>query len=260
MSQYEKLAEIYDYLMAGIDYEDWADYLERILHKFACPTEYIADLACGTGNTTLPLTARGYHVYGVDIAPAMLERARQKAKQEGLNPHFLQQDMRQLMLPRQMDLITCYHDGLNYIIDPGDLRQVMQRVYDSLRVGGLFIFDLNAVEKLSGAGGDTTFMDDRDLSLIWESSYDKATDVWEITLTGFVRKDELYEKFTEVHREKAYKQEEALGFLKETGFKVLDIYHAFSFEPPKPISRRLFYVAQKPEEKALITQSAGFCG
>lgn len=246
MSQYAKLAEIYDYLVAGIDYEEWADYMEEILHRFSSPTKYVADLACGTGNTTLPLAKRGYEVYGVDLAPAMLAKAEDKAKTMGLSPHFLEQDMRSLSLPKAMDLITCYHDGLNYIIDPNDLRTVFKKVYESLRPGGLFIFDLNAVEKLSNAGGDTTFVDDQDISLIWETGYDQANDVWEITLTGFIKKGELYDKFVEVHKERAYRKEEALAFLEQTGFEVLDIFHGFSFEPPKPNSRRLFYVARKP--------------
>ena len=246
MSQYNKLADIYDHLVAGIDYEEWADYIEEILKKFSLQTRYVADLACGTGNTTLPLAARGYEVYGVDIAPAMLAKASRKAEEQGLRPHFLEQDMRQLSLPRPIDLITCYHDGLNYIVDPADLRQVFRRVHDSLRPGGLFIFDLNAVEKLSGGGGETTFVEDDNMSLIWETAYDKQTDVWEIKLTGFIRKGELYDKFIEVHKEKAYKNSEALTFLNEAGFEVLDIYHGFSFDPPMPASRRLFYVAQRP--------------
>lgn len=246
MSQYAKLAEIYDYLVAGIDYEEWADYIEEILRKFSSPIKYVADLACGTGNTTLPLAQRGFEVYGIDLAPAMLAKAAEKARRLGLDPCFLEQDMRDLSLPRAMDLVTCYHDGLNYIIKPDDLRTVFQKVNDSLRSGGLFIFDLNAVEKLSAAGGDTTFFDDQDISLIWETGYERENDVWEIKLTGFIRKGELYDKFVEVHKERAYRKEEALNFLSQTGFEVLDVFHGFSFEPPRPTSRRLFYVARKP--------------
>lgn len=247
MSQYGKLAEIYDYLVAGIDYEEWADYMEQILNKFNCPAKYIADLACGTGNTTIPLAERGYEVYGIDIAPAMLAKAVEKAGEKSVKPHFLEQDMRELTLPLPMDMITCYHDGLNYMLDPVDLKRVFAGVYNSLRPGGLFIFDLNAVEKLSDAGGDVTFVDDNDMSLIWETSYDKDRDIWEITLTGFLRQGDKYEKFIEVHREKHFKSSEALGILKDSGFEVLDMYHGFSFEPPKPNSRRIFYVAQKPK-------------
>ncbi|MBU7008147.1 class I SAM-dependent DNA methyltransferase [Phosphitispora fastidiosa] len=251
-SQYVKLADIYDYLMAGIDYEEWADYLEQLLERYSVRADRIADLACGTGNTTLPLAARGYEVYGIDIAPAMLAKARQKAGEQGLAAVFLEQDMRDLELPVPMDLVTSYHDGLNYIISPDDLCLVFKKAYRSLRPGGLFIFDMNAVEKLSGAGGDTTFADDEDMSLIWETSYDREADIWEIRLTGFVKQNGLhekqgglYEKFVETHREKAYKSDQILGFLREAGFVVRDVFHGFSFDPPRHDSRRIFYAAQK---------------
>ncbi len=245
--QYAKLADIYDCLMAGIDYEEWADYLEQLLERYSASADRIADLACGTGNTTLPLAARGYEVYGIDIAPAMLAKARQKAGEQGLAPVFLEQDMRGLELPVPMDLVTSYHDGLNYIISPDDLCLVFKKAYNSLRPGGLFIFDMNAVEKLSGAGGVTTFADDEDMSLIWETSYDREADIWEIRLTGFVKQGGLYEKFVETHREKAYKSEEILSFLKEAGFIVRDVFHGFSFDLPRHDTRRIFYVAQKTD-------------
>ena len=246
MTQYNKLADIYDYLVAGIDYEEWADYMEKIVARFNSTITCAADLACGTGNTTIPLAARGYEVYGVDLAPEMLKKAIRKAREKHLEVEFLEQDMRRLNLPKPMDLITCYHDGLNYIIDPEDLKEVFRRVYESLKPGGLFIFDLNAVEKLSGAGGgDTTFVDETDMSLIWETFYDHQEDVWEIRLTGFVRKGEFYEKFIETHQEKAYHRAETVSFLEQIGFELLDIYHGFSFDPPRADSRRLFYVARR---------------
>lgn len=246
MAQYEKLAEIYDYLVAGVDYDDWLDYIEKIMDRYGYRAKKVADLACGTGNTTLPLARKGYDVTGVDIAPAMLALARQKAGQEGLDVTLLEQDMRELTLPGPVDLATCYHDGLNYIVEPADLKRVLDKVYLYLQPGGLFIFDLVVVNKLSLAGG-TTFFDDTDLSLIWDTSYDKGQDIWEVTLTGFVRKGELYEKFTERHREKHYAREEIEPLLAAAGFELLDVFHSFTLEPPNPATRRIFYVARKPD-------------
>jgi len=48
----------------------------------------VLDIACGTGNTALPLARRGCIVTGVDIAPNLLEQARARAAAEGLAVAF----------------------------------------------------------------------------------------------------------------------------------------------------------------------------
>ncbi len=52
----------------------------------------VLDVACGTGNTTLPLARRGMRVTGVDIAPNLLEQARARAAEEGFEVTFIEGD------------------------------------------------------------------------------------------------------------------------------------------------------------------------
>jgi ubiquinone/menaquinone biosynthesis C-methylase UbiE len=45
-------------------------------------------VACGTGNLALPAARAGADVTGVDIAPNLVEQARENARREGLNAKF----------------------------------------------------------------------------------------------------------------------------------------------------------------------------
>ena len=61
------------------------DFIKRLGLK---PGMKVLDVACGTGNTALPAARTGATVTGVDLAPNLVEQARQNAKAEGLNVKF----------------------------------------------------------------------------------------------------------------------------------------------------------------------------
>lgn len=52
------------------------------------PGMKVLDVACGSGNLALPAARAGADVTGVDIAPNLVEQARENAKHEGLNVQF----------------------------------------------------------------------------------------------------------------------------------------------------------------------------
>jgi SAM-dependent methyltransferase len=52
------------------------------------PGSKVLDVACGTGNLTLPAARLGANVTGVDIAPNLVEQARANAAREGLQAQF----------------------------------------------------------------------------------------------------------------------------------------------------------------------------
>jgi SAM-dependent methyltransferase len=66
----------------------------------------VLDVACGTGNLAIPAARKGAQVTGVDIAPNLLEQARQRAAGEGLQATFEEGDAEQLPYPdAQFDLV-----------------------------------------------------------------------------------------------------------------------------------------------------------
>src|SRR6185312_5321640 len=67
-------------------YADQAeDFVNRLDLK---PGMKVLDVACGTGNLAIPAARTGADVTGVDIAPNLVEQAREIAKSEGLNAKF----------------------------------------------------------------------------------------------------------------------------------------------------------------------------
>jgi ubiquinone/menaquinone biosynthesis C-methylase UbiE len=60
------------------------------------PVTKVLDIACGTGNTAIPLARTGVIVTGVDIATNLLEQARIRAAEEGLTIAFDEGDAEQL--------------------------------------------------------------------------------------------------------------------------------------------------------------------
>jgi ubiquinone/menaquinone biosynthesis C-methylase UbiE len=60
------------------------------------PGMRVLDVACGTGNLALPAARRGAVVTGADIAPNLVEQARENAKLEGLNVQFDEGDAENL--------------------------------------------------------------------------------------------------------------------------------------------------------------------
>ena len=70
---------------------------ERLVDRLRIePGEAVLDVACGTGNVALPAARAGAQVTGLDLSPAMLERARANAEAEGLEVAWREGDAEQL--------------------------------------------------------------------------------------------------------------------------------------------------------------------
>ena len=83
MEQYKDFAFVYDELMNEVDYNGWVKYIEDIIKNENAQVKNILELACGTGNLTIPLTKKNYDIAGIDISDEMLSVAREKAEKEG---------------------------------------------------------------------------------------------------------------------------------------------------------------------------------
>lgn len=91
--------------MAG-DFGQIANFTAKAAEEFVqrlgiAPGAKVLDVACGTGNTAIPAARAGAHVTGLDIAPNLLEKARQRAAAEQLDIRFQEGDAEDLPFPDQ---------------------------------------------------------------------------------------------------------------------------------------------------------------
>jgi ubiquinone/menaquinone biosynthesis C-methylase UbiE len=242
------IAPYYDALMRGVPYRQWARYLDRLLSHRKVKPKRILDLACGTGNVTELLVARGAEVVGVDLSAPMIEMARRKALQKRLSIAYFVQDAGEMDLPGPpFDLCVSFFDSLNYIADPAHLEKAIQRVSAHLAPGGLFIFDINSEFALINSFFDqeNTHSNDR-LRYAWRSEYDASTRLCYVHMRFFLRESNGVDReFRETHVQFAYREDELREMLLRAGFEGIETFHAYTFRPVSPTTDRIFFVAQR---------------
>ena len=247
MNSYTKFARLYDSLMnRDVDYEKWADYIENLFDKYDKNPNLVCDLACGTGNFTLPMSKRGYEMIGVDRSFDMLSIARDKANDMGLDAMFLEQDLKNLDLFGSCDAFLCMIDGFNYILNPNSLFRIAKRIKTCfLEPDGIFIFDLSSEYKLKTYIGNNTFIHDGDeVFYAWENKFYENTKMCEMYLNFFVKEKQRYHRFGERHLQHAYSEKEIKKIFLAAGFSKVDAYSPLSFDKPKPEDMRIVFVAQ----------------
>ena len=177
MSAYEALASSYDSLTHDIPYEQMLAYMEALLRKHGLRPQSVLDLACGTGSMSVLLARRGYQVLAADMSEDMLAMAWEKAADLDEPPYFICQRMEKLRLPYQVDWVACCLDSINYVTDPELCRKAIQRVYNCLTPGGVFIFDINSAEKLRGLDGQVFLDENEETYCVWRAEFDQKENI-----------------------------------------------------------------------------------
>ena len=117
----------------------------------------------------------------------------------------------------------------------------------ALRPGGLFFADMNTRHFLEHDWGVCEVLERPDFVQVTQSHFDSANACSTMVLTGFAGDDEHgYQRFDEVHIERAYTPEIVAGLLEAAGLRVEASYDCFTFQPASDRSQRIAWVARKP--------------
>lgn len=256
----------------GLVARDWAEFqteggkeaafFKSLIERSGEPA---LDLGCGSGRLLLPLLKAGLDVDGCDFSQDMLAVCQERAQREGLSPRLYAQAMHVLDLPRRYQTIfACGVIGLG-----GErrlTRQAMLRIYDHLLPQGIFAFDLTARWNDHPAWLSRLPENRRSLPDEWPSSTPRKplSDGTELEIatrtvsvnpldeiqtrqirTRLWQGEKLIEEQIHTQNYEEYGKNELILVLELAGFKDIQIFGDYEFEPATQDHGDIIFVAQK---------------
>lgn len=223
---YSKFAHYYDIIYQKYNYEQECDFLIQMFERFyEGRVKSILDLGCGTGSHDIVLAEKGFEVVGIDSSNAMIEQAKEKARNLGLEIEYFVQDMRELQLSKGFDCAICMFGGFGYLLSDEDLKRLLKGLSKVLKPDGLFLFEFWNVDGLKPTpyrSWDKREKEDIRVYRFSKSNYNENDSILDIRFAFVVlEQDKLIDEFEEMHRIRIYSLKEMKRILKDEGFDLL---------------------------------------
>lgn len=249
MSIYERFAYFYAKGPYPQYSERMAELFPSVLERFGVKPRRLLDLACGEGSFVVAMAKKGVQTTGIDLSPHTLKFAKERAKKEKVSVEFLLQDMCSLPFEERFDLVTCWYDSLNYLLELEDLEKTFTGVYCALKRGGLFIFDMNTIYGLAVNWQRhlcNVQQDTPGLFEIHRPSYDFEKNIATLRITGFMKERNGWARIDEEPKERGYSIEKIKQSLKKIGLQELACWGSMQeMSELKPDSGRVWFITQK---------------
>lgn len=247
MKPFTDIAPYYDLLMQDVDYQEWTDYVIRLMDRAGISKgSKLLDMACGTGTAALIFVKTGYKVSGMDLSARMLQAAKAKAKKAGIKVNFFWGDIRDFVIQKKLLTITCLFDSMNYLLNEKDFLNTCKCAHNALSQNGAFIFDVNTTFALTKYWDQRLEMKEAEgIVSIWRNSYDFVSHYANLSLTLFVPSGKEYKRIDEFHQEKAFPLEDVESMLKKAGFSKVEVFKHLTLDPPQNNTIRATVMAYK---------------
>ncbi len=101
----------------------------------------IIDIGCGTGRHSIELVKRGYQITGIDLSESQLKRAREKAKEQGVEIDFQKHDARDHPFKGEFDLAIMLCEGGFSLMETDEMNfEILKNATKVLNDKGKLIF------------------------------------------------------------------------------------------------------------------------
>jgi SAM-dependent methyltransferase len=210
LTGYSGYARFYDATQG--DRAEHAAYIRSLVKKHHPKAKTVLELACGTGSILKQLQPH-YGVTGVDLSNEMLAVARKKVPGVCL----VHGDMRTVELDERFDVVLCVYDSINHLVRFRDWEAVFRRAREHLNDGGVFVFDINTVQRLArsaGAAPMVQWFGDGSLMVIAIVHAPRGVVDWEINVFERVR-GSTYRLHLDVIREVSFSAERVRDALRK---------------------------------------------
>jgi SAM-dependent methyltransferase len=203
-----------------------------ILRRSGIRSGLVVDLGCGSGLWARKVVDAGYSVLGIDVSPSMIAMARTRVP-EG---RFRRESLFSADLPG-CDAVTSIGECFNYLFDSNNswlgLTLVLRRIYEALRTGGIFIFDVAGPGRLPGRLPVVSHYQGRDWEILVSAAADRRRNVLTRRITAFRRVGKFYRRTEETHTLRLYEAGRVTAELRAIGFRVsaLSGYGRLRFGP-----------------------------
>ncbi|HTI81390.1 MAG TPA: methyltransferase domain-containing protein [Acetobacteraceae bacterium] len=150
-SLYDGWAPFYDRLLGEAGFQHIWPAFCRAARRFGMRITSAADFGCGTGLflAALSQAAPKADLLGIDRSREMLRVATRRLA--GRNVQLFRADLRDVCLPRRVDLVTCNFSTLNYFVLSTDMQLAFRNFVRHLKKGGFV-----AIDFLCSGGGKGT--------------------------------------------------------------------------------------------------------
>ena len=236
------------------DTSNWEDrfFFLDVIKKYGEP---VLDIGCAAGRLLVDYLSQGIDIDGVDISPEMIAVCRENAAKKGLTPNLYNQSMTELNLPRKYKTILVPSSSFQLLLEPGQPMQAMRRIYEHLEPGGGFAMPFMDLWK-EGDPLESEFTREvtrpEDGATVRRTSWSRynpetrmedTRDIWEVIKDGQVIESEMHEQAPGT---RSFTREEAIALFESAGFKDIQLFSGFTFEPVKPEDTLFSIIGVKP--------------